>query len=57
MVERRRKRRKERADHAPALPPELAESADCPEEEIHDRAKATARGLFKRNLELVGRKP
>lgn len=57
MAEARKKRRKERADHAPALPPELVKSADFPEEEIHDRAKATARGLFRKNLELVGRKP
>ena len=27
------------------------------EEEVHQRARAIARGLFRRNLELVGRKP
>ena len=56
MTEARRKRRKERVA-APALPPETAKSADFPEEEVHERARATARGLFRKNLELVGRKP
>ena len=57
MAAPRKKRRKERADQSPALSPEMAKTADFPEEEIHARAKATVRGLFKRNLELVGRKP
>ena len=57
MAEPRKKRRKERADHAPAFAPELAKSADFPEEEVHARARATVRGLFRKNLELVGRKP
>ena len=57
MAEARKKRRKERVAAAPALPPETAKSADFPEEEVHERARATARGLFRKNLELVGRKP
>ena len=57
MAEPHRKRRKRRAEPPPVLPPELAKSADFPEEEVHDRARATVRGLFRKNLELVGRKP
>ena len=57
MAAPRKKRRKERVDASPVLPPELAKSADFPEEEVHARAKATVRGLFRKNLELVGRKP
>ena len=57
MAEPRKKRRRERDDPAPAVPPKLTIPADFPEEEVHERARATVRGLFRKNLELVGRKP
>ena len=57
MFEPRKKRRLERDDPAQAVPPKLTIPADFPEEEVHERARATARGLFRKNLELVGRKP
>ena len=34
-----------------------SEGEGLTDEEIHKRARAIARGLFRRNLELVGRKP
>ena len=57
MAEPRKKRRLERDDPAQAVPPKLTIPADFPEEEVHERAKAVVRGLFRRNLELVGRRP
>lgn len=42
---------------APKLPQDLAKSADFPEEEVHARARATARGLFRKNLKLAKREP
>ena len=58
MAEPRKKRRRERDDPAPAaVPPKLTIPADFPEDEVHARARATVRGLFRKNLELVGRKP
>ena len=57
MFEPRKKRRRERDDPAPAVPPKLTIPADFPEDEVHERARATVRGLFRKNLELVGRKP
>ena len=57
MAEPPRRRRKERDDPAPAVPPKLTIPADFPEDEVHARARATVRGLFRKNLELVGRKP
>ena len=57
MAKPRRQRRKERDEAAPAVPPKLTIPADFPEGEVHERARATARGLFRKNLEVVGRKP
>ena len=57
MAEARKKRGKERGDAAQAVPPKLTIPADFPEDEVHERARATVRGLFRKNLELVGRKP
>ena len=34
-----------------------SEGEGLTDEEVHERARAIARGLFRRNLELVGRKP
>ena len=61
MAEPPRRRRKElggnEAPAAPVVPPKLAIPADFPEDDVHERARATVRGLFRKNLELVGRKP
>ena len=57
MSEPRKKLRKERDDATLAVPPKLTIPADLPEDEVHERARATVRGLFRKNLELVGRKP
>ena len=57
MAEPRKKRTREGDDPAPAVPPNLTIPADFPQDEVHERAKATVRGLFRKNLELVGRRP
>ena len=36
---------------------ERSEGEGLTDEQIHERARTIARGLFRRNLELVGRKP
>ena len=36
---------------------ERSEGEGLTDDEIHERARAIARGLFRRNLQLVGRKP
>ena len=41
----------------PKLPPELAESADFSEKDVHARAREAVRRMARRNLERAGRKP
>ena len=49
MAAPRKKRSKERDDLAEAVPPKLTIPADFPEDEVHERPRATVRGLFRRD--------
>ena len=58
MAKRRSERGKADARKGAETPSDgRSEGEGLTDEQIHERARAIARGLFGRNLELVGRKP